>query len=206
MPQSRKSVKKRTAYHHGDLRTAVLKSAEEILQQDGMNAISIRACARAIGVSPTGPIHHFPTISALLSELAAIGFEKLADALIAAMEKPHWTRRDISWAYIMFAAENKEMFYLMNDPQRLDSDNPVLHAARRKAYEALAQVGSLNIDNLSLEQVGRLGAGWALSHGLALLLVGGRLGGLQKMAPAGTTQHDIVQSALSILDSAMDRR
>lgn len=206
MPQTRKIAKKSSAYHHGDLKAAVLKAAEEILKSDGLNAVSIRACARKIGVSPTGPIHHFPSISSLLSELAALGFERLANALLNPMSKQNWTRMDVSWAYITFAVDNKQMFYLMNEPERLDSNNPALQSARAKAYQALGQSGSFTLDDLSTEQVAILGAGWGLCHGLSLLLIGGRLSGLRGLAPAGTTDKDIVQSALSLLDAAIEQR
>ncbi|MBP8919352.1 MAG: TetR family transcriptional regulator, partial [Micropruina sp.] len=46
------------AYHHGDLRAALVASAIEMLE--GGEAYSMRAVARRAGVSPTAPYRHFP--------------------------------------------------------------------------------------------------------------------------------------------------
>jgi AcrR family transcriptional regulator len=192
-----------SSYHHGDLRAAILQSAERILRREGLLKLSVRACARETGVSHTAPIHHFPNLGALLTALAATGFERLAERLETAMKKKNWKPADTSWAYILFAQDNRELFYLMNDPGRLDSTNATLRAARRKAYEALGRSNSISLEAPSLEQVGLLTGKWALSHGLALLMLGGRLGALLRMAPQGTTEEELVQATLKKMTGEM---
>ena len=61
-------------YHHGDLRRAILDAAERRLTAEGIEAVTIRACARDAGVSPAAPIHHYGSLRGLLSALAARGF------------------------------------------------------------------------------------------------------------------------------------
>ena len=61
-------------YHHGDLKAALLAEAETILERDGIQALTLRAAARAAGVSHAAPTNHFGDLSGLLSELAAVGF------------------------------------------------------------------------------------------------------------------------------------
>src|SRR5262245_33569186 len=63
-------------YHHGDLRAALLAAAEEILEKEGIQALTLRAAARAVGVSHTAPQNHFGDLTGLLSELAAIGYRR----------------------------------------------------------------------------------------------------------------------------------
>src|SRR5271155_3547747 len=68
-------------YHHGDLRAALLKSAGEIIRDSGLEGLTLRACARKAGVSHGAPAHHFGNVTGLLTELAADGFERLAEAM-----------------------------------------------------------------------------------------------------------------------------
>ena len=42
-------------YHHGDLRDALIQAAQEILEAEGLAALSLRGVARRAGVSPAAP-------------------------------------------------------------------------------------------------------------------------------------------------------
>ncbi|HJU91281.1 MAG TPA: helix-turn-helix domain-containing protein, partial [Gemmatimonadaceae bacterium] len=65
MPESPRKASKprrrtpRRTYHHGDLRQALLDAALEILRTKGVEALTLRAVARAAGVSQTAPYRHF---------------------------------------------------------------------------------------------------------------------------------------------------
>jgi hypothetical protein len=84
----------------------------------------------------------------------------------------------------------------MSDPIRLDSKNPALQAARKRGISVLAGTRGANMENPTLSQVGAMTANWALIHGLSLLLLTGRLGALVRVAPEGTTEMDLVESAI----------
>ena len=58
-------------YHHGDLRTAVLAAAGELIENEGLDSLSVREAARRAGVSHNAPYRHFPDRDALLAALAA---------------------------------------------------------------------------------------------------------------------------------------
>ena len=47
------------SYHHGNLRAELLDTAVEQLREVGTEELSLRALARAIGVSQTAPYRHF---------------------------------------------------------------------------------------------------------------------------------------------------
>lgn len=68
----------RVTYHHGDLRTELLARAIKILDAEGVDAVTIRAVARAAGVSHAAPVNHFPSRNALLTAVAAELFRQLA--------------------------------------------------------------------------------------------------------------------------------
>ncbi|WP_208615941.1 TetR/AcrR family transcriptional regulator [Streptomyces cellostaticus] len=104
-------------YHHGDLRSALLKSAERTLRDKGAGALSLRELARDIGVSHAAPGRHFKDKQALLDALALDGYERLNQALDTASGHPGRTLEErmtaLARAYLGFAVENPELLELM---------------------------------------------------------------------------------------------
>jgi AcrR family transcriptional regulator len=192
-----RTSQKSNTYHHGDLRKALLRSAESILKREGLGALSLRATARAAGVSHGAPAHHFPDLSSLLSALAAEGLDRLSDNLTAAVNKGGDTPLEQAKTYIGFAKANPALFQLMSDPSRLDPRNPELQAARKRGISVLAGTRGANLENPTLAQVGAMTANWALIHGLSLLLSTGRLGTLVRIAPEGTTEMSLIEAAIN---------
>lgn len=56
--------------HHGALREALLEAGLALLDAEGIEAVTIRACARRTGVSHAAPVNHFADRRALLTALA----------------------------------------------------------------------------------------------------------------------------------------
>ena len=73
------------AYHHGNLRAAVLQEAERVLESGGVSSVSIREISRALNVSHTAPRRHFATKQALLDALAIEGYAQLGKLLSSAL-------------------------------------------------------------------------------------------------------------------------
>ena len=111
-------------YHHGDLRQALLTEAERILENEGIQALTLRAVARAAGVSHTAPKNHFDDLSGLLTELAADGYQRLAVALAKGIEEggsdPRKMIRSMGRAYLAFVKEHPGLFTLMFRSERHD--------------------------------------------------------------------------------------
>ncbi|GID91642.1 TetR/AcrR family transcriptional regulator [Amorphoplanes digitatis] len=140
------------SYHHGDLRTALLDAALGLL--DDGETFSLRAVARRAGVSPNAPYRHYEDKEALLSALAGCGFDRLADRLEAAPDLAA-----MAGVYVAFALERPGLFRLMYG-------RPTANAAWARTAEILAS----RVATPAL----RVGA-WALVHGLAVLLLDGKL-------------------------------
>ncbi|MFI9254745.1 TetR/AcrR family transcriptional regulator [Streptomyces sp. NPDC053069] len=104
-------------YHHGDLRAALLKSAERTLREKGVGALSLRELARDVGVSHAAPGRHFKDKQALLDALALDGYERLNQALNAATDRPEQSFEErmtaLARAYLGFAVGNPELLELM---------------------------------------------------------------------------------------------
>ncbi|MEV7889543.1 TetR/AcrR family transcriptional regulator [Streptomyces sp. NPDC002817] len=116
MPSEKSESRETRPYHHGDLRSALLASAERTLRDKGTGALSLRELARDIGVSHAAPGRHFKDKQALLTALALAGFERLAQTLDAADDptlplEPRLV--GLARAYLGFAVENAELLELM---------------------------------------------------------------------------------------------
>ncbi len=70
-------------YHHGNLRDEVLTRAAQIIGEHGIEALSLRAIARDLGVSHGAPNRHFKTKAELLSALATAAWSLARDATLA---------------------------------------------------------------------------------------------------------------------------
>ncbi|MFJ9413931.1 TetR/AcrR family transcriptional regulator [Streptomyces sp. NPDC101227] len=60
----------RAGYHHGDLPAALTAAALELLDERGMEQVTVREVARRAGVSPGAPFRHFADRQALLTAVA----------------------------------------------------------------------------------------------------------------------------------------
>nr|WP_189303654.1 TetR/AcrR family transcriptional regulator [Streptomyces cinerochromogenes] len=115
-------------YHHGDLRAALLRSAERTLREKGVGALSLRELARDTGVSHAAPGRHFKDKQALLDALALDGYERLNQALATADAHPDRPLEQrmaaLARAYLGFAVENPALLELMfarkHEPDRTD--------------------------------------------------------------------------------------
>lgn len=65
------------SYHHGDLKSALLEKAEEVIAEQGLDAVKLSTLAKDLGVSHSAPARHFQDRNALLVELAIRGLEAL---------------------------------------------------------------------------------------------------------------------------------
>src|ERR1044072_38183 len=103
-------------YHHGDLRNGLLEAARNILEEESLAALTLRAAARRAGVSHAAPYRHFPNHEALLVELSIEGFDELREA-IAEAAKAQGSESDrmanIAAAYMRFVAQRPALARLM---------------------------------------------------------------------------------------------
>lgn len=162
------------SYHHGDLRRAILDAAERRLTEIGVEAVTIRACARDAGVSPAAPVHHFGSLKGLLSALAARGFEQLVERLDADLATRAGSGPSLLvGAYVAFAVSSPRMFDLMWREDVLDPEAGDLSRARRVALERLQ--AHVKPTLASGDERIRAIRAWSLAHGLATLLQHGRI-------------------------------
>ncbi len=75
------------AYHHGDLRAALIQSALEIIEEIGPQGLTIREVARRAGVSHAAPYRHYANKDELILAVVEHGFELLHHNMQQAREE-----------------------------------------------------------------------------------------------------------------------
>lgn len=163
------------AYHHGDLRRALIAAGRAVLLDNGLASVSLREVARVAGVSHNAPYRHFESREALLAAIAADGFEQLSTRMSSstfdagANETRHLVA--IGRAYLNFATEFPSLYRLMFSSEIRKSAFPALRSAADRTYQQLFDAVP---KSSAAPRDTALGA-WALVHGLADLLVAGQL-------------------------------
>lgn len=200
---------RKTAYHHGDLASALVSAAREVVEESGWEAVSLRAVARSVGVSANATYRHFPDKAALLLAVATAAFDQLGrrmrrvqarvkgDDGAAAVARFEATGR----AYFGFAVDNPELFRLMFSPigrghadGREDEDTPFdLLAA---ALDGLVTAGILD----ATQREGAEMLAWTSVHGLATLVLSGVLSTQRERKAALERVLRFVVQGLSSLD------
>jgi AcrR family transcriptional regulator len=166
------------SYHHGSLRDALLEVGEALIEEKGVEAFTLRGCARRAGVSHGAPAYHFGDATGFLTELAAIGFEEL-DALMTRYREedgpePYTQFVATGRAYVDYALRHPARFRLMFRGEKLQLESERLSAAADRTFgqlmetlSALPQPESEADKPLDIGQ--RAGLAWAIVHGVASL-------------------------------------
>jgi AcrR family transcriptional regulator len=190
-------LKRKTGYHHGDLRRALLAASLPLLRKGGPEALTLRAVARAAGVSQTAPYRHFADRSALVAAVAEDGFRRLYARLIVAARSPDETigkaqeterggLQAIALAYVRFALEHPDEYRVMFGSAI--AATPATEGSARQAVFAFLEGGIAALQQQNLVRKGdsysmALSA-WSLVHGLAMLAIDGQLSGKVGGAPS----------------------
>jgi len=66
---NRTDRQKPQAYHHGDLRNALIQAGLELLAEGGAQKLDLRKVARRAGVSHAAPYRHFADKQALIAAI-----------------------------------------------------------------------------------------------------------------------------------------
>jgi AcrR family transcriptional regulator len=182
------------SYHHGNLRSALLESAERTLTRRGASELSLRELAREVGVSHAAPRRHFADKQALLDALAEDGFERIGRELEDAMAAAGTSLREqlgaFALAYVRFATEHATLLELMFAGKHREGAEGLREAADRAFAAPLALFVTAQASGQVVpgdpERVGIVAL--ATLHGLAALANNGMLG--------DATLDDLVEEAV----------
>ncbi len=153
-----------------------------LLDKEGADAITMRRVAQAVGLTPMAIYRHYRDRAALLNALADEGFRELSDRLTRLQSDGECEERlmKMGEVYLDHALENPRLFELMFLARRAGARRypQDFHAGASPTANVMADViregmksGRFRRDNV-WEVVFEIGA---LSHGLIMLYLGGRL-------------------------------
>ena len=192
MPPTRAAKRKpAAAYHHGDLRRALLAETARTIRNEGVDGVTLRAVGKRLGVSRTALYRHFADKPALLAAVAREGFQAFTRELAQAWTVAGGGRnglRAMGTAYITFAIANpshyRVMFGAFKDLCERDAE---LAADAQASFQVLLDaVVMLEKDGLLRADPPQMLAQyiWAAVHGVAMLAIDGQLGPDPKAADA----------------------
>lgn len=183
-------------YHHGNLRAALLAAARAMLEEAGPASLSLREIARRVGVAAPSIYHHFASLDAIAAALAEQGFSELVDRLDAAPTNTKGQLAPAGHAYIAFALANPGLYRLMFGeglgPSFAEGD--AVGILRQRAYDRVKAGLRQRLPEAEVATAALYL--WSLVHGLALLMIDGRI-------DAGTDADDTIAAVLRLAGTGL---
>jgi AcrR family transcriptional regulator len=170
------------AYHHGDLRNALIAQGRSELEALGPNELSLRRLAKAVGVSSAASIRHFSDKAEFLAALATDGFRELG-GIRRRIVSEGGDLLNIAYrmmnAYVEFADAHQGLFALM----------------------ACAEECGWTAESLPFVSHGA----WAMEHGLATLILSGRVPRSDVRVDVGPMVHFSITMYLQAIAAGPER-
>ena len=196
----------RSRYHHGHLAESLLDALDEIATQFGLEAVTLRACAKRVGVAPSSAFRHYEDKRALLTAFATRALTKLVSALESAEAQARQCGGNsfhaVGLAYIGFALDKPALFRAMWREETIYAQDPAYVAATRRLAGCVQggfarTLSDEDPETFSPQEM----LAWSSVHGLASLLIDGPL--------AKGKDREVLMSAatqmMRALDPALDR-
>jgi AcrR family transcriptional regulator len=146
------ALRKRAPYHHGNLPRALVAAAHDLIEEQGIAAVTLRSVAQRVGVTHAAPYRHFKDKAALLSAVAERCLEELEACLRAEEDAV-----GAAAAYVRFATSRAGSYDV------LFSSKPTF---------AVLTIFRQLLPEHAEDMPARI---WSLCHGLAVLVNSGQL-------------------------------
>jgi len=194
--------KKSDTYHHGNLKEALVTTALEMLDKEGLEAITLRELASRLGTSRSAIYRHFKGKDDLMRAVILEGFKKLDEAIAPhfdAIQRPMLERfHAMGASYTTFATTNPNLYRLLFGPEMSQEREEVCQEERPDLHQLLNNTADEHIvakepDDafhrlvkiiVEAQSAGVFKAGdpvllattiWSMLHGLSMLAIDGHL-------------------------------
>lgn len=175
------SPMEKPAYHHGNLVEALLAAAVALIEEKGVETLSVREVAKRAGVSPGAPFRHFPSKTALLTAVAEQAMARLSTSVEEDLSRlgsldPLGAIHAMGRAYLQWALANPTHFQVISSRSLIDfhgsrklvDSNEALRRTAVRLFEDARASGQLRA-GLGLEDV--IFAARAFVYGVARMWV-----------------------------------
>lgn len=194
-----------------DVRERIVEAARDIVSEEGLDALSMRALGVRIGISPGTIYQHFQDKDELLRSVMAEGFKRLGESMDEELGKveggasPLARYAAMGRGYARFAVKNTGYFRTMFKMPAVaqleqcpgaaeDVDIPP-EASRERGVEMLRQAmesGEAKVGDPERAAV----VGWGLIHGLTSLYLSGHL---RERVESHEEFMELIESAIEAL-------
>jgi AcrR family transcriptional regulator len=190
-----------------DLRQKVLDASLALIEEGGLDRLSMREVSRKAGVSHQAPYHYFEDREAILAALAGEGFSKLGQLLARAAAQsdaePSKAVEAMGHAYVDFALRNPAYFQAMFRADAVPLDRyPEARKREDEAFGKLVEgIGHAFADHSTKVRQAIAVACWAMVHGLATLVLEGSLARKLKIPKARQKQvaEDVIGTFMRLV-------
>lgn len=199
---SKAKTPRRTGYHHGNLRQALIDAAVQLVEEVGAENVSVREAAKRAGVSPGAPFRHFNNKIALMTAVAEQAMAQFRAEITKAVEDvasddPIERFAAIGVAYLRWAFQNPTQFQIISTRSLLDwdgseslrRDNDAVRSLLEESMVEAQRRSMLRSDNIADTQI----AARALVYGLARMHIDGHFA---QWAATGQTGEQTAQNVL----------
>jgi AcrR family transcriptional regulator len=204
------SPRRRARAAGGSLRDTLVDAAVALIARRGPQGFSLREVARRARVSEAAPYWHFADREALLAAVAERGFVLMTKEMMEIWSRPAEPGkrfRDLGVGYVRFALAHPSYLRVMFGSEVPDkAAHPALEEAGTRTFgllmqaitecQAAGQVRSGDVQALAV-------AAWAIVHGLAALLVDGKL---KSHADSAAAAEQLAQTVTGIFMQGMAPR
>ncbi|TQM29555.1 TetR/AcrR family transcriptional regulator [Nocardia bhagyanarayanae] len=163
-------------YHHGDLRNALVRAAAELAETGGPEAVTVRAAARRVGVTPTAAYRHFTNHEQLLGAAQEQAQQTLFDAMSETIrtfppDADAVTRLfAVGRGYIVFALREPGLFrtaFCNSEQEGPENWNSPAFDLLSRLLDELVEIGFTDPEDRPYAEF----AAWSAVHGMASLLI-----------------------------------
>ena len=177
------------AYHHGNLRAALVETGLEMARESGPEGVALREVARRVGVSHNAAYRHFADREALLEAIGAVGMDLLTEAMhsrladvpedLEPVARVQQRLRAVGRAYVEFALAEPGLFrtaftsHAADAPmvEGISADEGGPYELLNEILDELVEVGYLSPEHRPNADV----VCWSGVHGVAVLHLDGPL-------------------------------
>ena len=190
LPKSTRRASKKTKashrpqYHHGNLREALIAATVQLIEESGVEKVSVREAAKRVGVSSGAPFRHFRNRTALLTAVAEQTTKTLLAEVMRAVRESEGKAaldrfRAVGSGYMRWVINNPTQFKVVSDRELIDyenspslrEDNEAMKSLMQRFLREAQQGGMLRAEALSTVLL----TARALAYGVARMYVDGHL-------------------------------
>ncbi|MEV0298382.1 TetR/AcrR family transcriptional regulator [Nocardia sp. NPDC050710] len=181
-------------YHHGDLRNALVRAAAELAETGGPDAVTVRAAARRVGVTPTAAYRHFTNHEQLLGAAQERAQQSLFGAMAEILEtlgpQAHAIARlnAVGRGYINFATREPGLFRTAFCGTKATDPGPSGSPAFDLLSDVLDELVAIGYTDPAHRPDAELGA-WSAVHGMASLIIEGVVADLDEEQREGAIRR-----------------